>query len=124
MILVTGGIYQHKLDFIYEKFELTEEDVCFAENNIDYNKKVIYKLNNLIRCWNEEKKDINSELAVLIENCKEKIIVMDNVGSGIIPIEKNTCDLREIIGRAGCKLAENSVEVYNVLCGIGMKIKG
>ena len=124
MILVTGGIYQHKLDFIYEKFGLTKDDVSFVENNIDYNKNIIYKLNDLIRYWINENKDIDSELEILIKNCKEKIIVMDNVGSGIIPIDKNIRDLREIIGRAGCKIAENSDEVYSVLCGIGIKIKG
>lgn len=115
MIFVTGGVFQHKLDFIYEKFALTENDV---------GTKIIYKFNHIVKNWIEENKNIEEETKRFIENNKDSIVVLDQVGCGIVPVDKKEEVYRECAGRAGCIIAENSDEVYNVVFGLGIKIKG
>ena len=115
MILVTGGVFQHKLDFIYEKFSLTKNDV---------GTKIIYKFNHIVKGWIDENKNVEEETKKFIQNNKDSIIVMDQVGSGIVPVDKKEEVYRDAVGRAGCIIAENSDEVYNVVFGLGIKIKG
>ena len=52
------------------------------------------------------------------------VIIINEIGAGIIPLEKSERIWREETGRAGCILAENSAEVVRVICGIPVKIKG
>ena len=115
MILVTGGVFQHKLDFIYEKFSLTKKDV---------GTKIIYKFNHIVKGWIAENKNVEEETKKFIQNNKDSIIVMDQVGSGIVPVDKKEEVYRDAVGRAGYIIAENSDEVYEVVFGLGIKIKG
>ena len=39
-------------------------------------------------------------------------------------VDKKEEVYREYVGRAGCIITENSDEVYNVVFGLGIKIKG
>ena len=49
---------------------------------------------------------------------------MNEIGCGIIPLEKSERKWREITGRAGCIIAERAETVYRVCCGIATVIKG
>ena len=125
MILITGGVYQHKLDFVYKNFKLGKEDICFIDNNLNWNnKKVIYKFNNIIKKWHNE--GLNPEEYILntLESLKNKIIIIDQTGCGVVPINDKERKLREITGRTCCILAQAADEVYNVMFGLGVKIKG
>ena len=51
------------------------------------------------------------------------MIVMDEVGAGVVPVERSDREYREAIGLAGQHLAREAEEVYRVVCGIGMRIK-
>lgn len=49
--------------------------------------------------------------------------MIDEIGSGIVPMNQEERIWREAVGRAGCKIAESAVEVYRVMSGIGIRIK-
>ena len=49
---------------------------------------------------------------------------MDEVGCGIVPVERLERDYREAVGRAGQLLAQNASQVFRVICGIPVRIKG
>ena len=51
------------------------------------------------------------------------VITLDEVGCGIIPLEKTERDYREAVGHAGQMLAAAAAEVYRVQCGIAARIK-
>ena len=51
------------------------------------------------------------------------ILITDEIGSGIIPMDPFLREYREIHGRLCCDLAQEADEVYRVSCGIGMRIK-
>lgn len=51
------------------------------------------------------------------------VITLDEVGCGIVPLEKAERDYREAVGHAGQMLAAAAEEVYRVQCGIASRIK-
>ncbi len=60
---------------------------------------------------------------LLCEN-PDAIVIMDEIGSGIIPLEKSERLWREQTGRAGCRIAERSDTVVRICCGLLEIIKG
>ncbi|MFR5732713.1 MAG: bifunctional adenosylcobinamide kinase/adenosylcobinamide-phosphate guanylyltransferase [Clostridium sp.] len=51
------------------------------------------------------------------------VITLDEVGCGIVPLEKSERDYREAVGHAGQMLAAAAAEVYRMQCGIAARIK-
>ena len=125
MILITGGVYQHKLDFVYKNFKLDKDDICFTDSDLNWNnKKVIYKFNDIIKKWSDEGLNPEEHILNALESLKNKIIVIDQTGCGVVPVDEKDRSLREITGRTCCILAQTADEVYNVMFGLGVKIKG
>ena len=60
---------------------------------------------------------------LLCEN-PDAIVIMDEIGSGIIPLEKSERLWREQTGRAGCRIAEYADMVIRLCCGVPEVIKG
>lgn len=52
-----------------------------------------------------------------------EIISMDEVGCGIVPVDRKEREYREAAGRCGQLLAAEAKEVYRVICGISQQIK-
>ena len=50
-------------------------------------------------------------------------IIMDEVGSGIVPLDTDTRCWRETVGRISCLLSGEATDVYRVLCGIPRCLK-
>lgn len=53
----------------------------------------------------------------------DAVIVADEIGCGVVPIDRNDRAWREAAGRALCVLAQKSESVTRVVCGIGVRIK-
>lgn len=51
------------------------------------------------------------------------VITLDEVGCGIVPMEKAERDYREAVGHAGQLLAAAAEKVYRMQCGIASRIK-
>lgn len=51
------------------------------------------------------------------------VIICDEIGNGIVPIDGFEREYRERTGRTLVKLAEKAEEVIRVICGMGQKIK-
>lgn len=63
-------------------------------------------------------------LAETIYNANpDRILVTDEIGYGIVPIDPFEREYREETGRICCLLAEKSEEVWRVCCGIGTRLK-
>lgn len=124
MILVFGGAYNGKLEFVQEKFKITREEIFFCKDeNLSYDKKVICGLHIFIRAC--VKNNINS-LEILKNNVNylmDKIIICDEINSGIVPIEKIDRVWREETGRGMQFLSQNSNSIYRIFFGIEEKFK-
>ena len=125
MILVFGGAYNGKKDFIKEKFNINEEDIFYcSDGEIDFSKKVICGLHKFT--YNNTLKN-KSSLEYIKENInlfKDKIIISDEISSGIVPLKKEDRMWREETGRCLQYLSKESSCVYRIFCGIPTIIKG
>lgn len=124
MILVFGGAYNGKKDFIKEKFNINEEDIFYcSDGEIDFSKKVICGLHKFT--YNNTLKN-KSSLEYIKENInlfKDKIIISDEISSGIVPLKKEDRMWREETGRCLQYLSKESSYVYRIFCGIPTIIK-
>ena len=53
----------------------------------------------------------------------EAVVVANEVGAGVVPIEPSERAFREAAGRALCVIAQHAQEVTRCVCGIGVRIK-
>lgn len=110
MILVIGGAYQGKYDFV--KHSLNVED-----------EKILNSFHIKMKKWLDEGKDPQNIVNEIFDKGYE-VIISDEIGCGIVPLERNEREWREASGRALCCIAERCSRVWRVHCGIGIKIKG
>lgn len=124
MILIFGGAYNGKLEFAKKKYDLLQEEIFFCNNeNLRYDKKVICGLHLFTR--NCILKNINP-LEILqnnIERLKDKIIICDEIGSGIVPMEKLDRQWREDTGKVLQFLSRHSYSVSRIFFGLEESLK-
>ena len=63
------------------------------------------------------------EIMSFLDCNKDSIIICDEIGNGIIPIEPFEIEYRERVGRILVRLAKRAEEVERIICGMGQKIK-
>lgn len=125
MILIFGGSYQGKLEFAKETFGITENDVftCTVDSEIDWSKKVLYNLDQSFLRHVREGKESREVLKDHLDQLKDKILIVNDISQGIVPMERENRDWREMTGRAMLYISKEADEVYRVFCGLGNKIK-
>ena len=125
MILIFGGSYQGKLDFAKENFGVTDAEVftCTTENEIDWSKRVLYNMDQAFLRHVREGKESREVLKEHLEELKDKILIVNDISQGIVPMERDQRDWREMTGRAMLYISKEADEVYRVFCGLGSKIK-
>ncbi|MBD7912990.1 MULTISPECIES: bifunctional adenosylcobinamide kinase/adenosylcobinamide-phosphate guanylyltransferase [Clostridium] len=129
MIFIIGGEFQGKLQYTLDLTGFDESNVADGlKDKIEdfFEKPIIYNFHLLIRRLLEEKKDIESIKDIvrnIIKENPEVVIISNEIGYGIVPIEKFHREYREATGRICCEVAKNAKEVHRVVCGIGNIIK-
>ncbi|WP_394886222.1 bifunctional adenosylcobinamide kinase/adenosylcobinamide-phosphate guanylyltransferase [Clostridium butyricum] len=135
MIFIIGGENQGKLEYLFNISRFKKEDVvdCLnvdglkAEEILMSNRPVIYNFNNLIKellvVYDDEEK-VKEKIKKMIKENRKAVIISNEIGYGIVPIDKFERRYRELTGRICCEIAKESKEVYRVICGIGTIIKG
>ncbi len=110
MILIVGGSCQGKTEYARKNFP---------------NAKYFNQLHLFIRKRLENEKDQTEILKEIKEEIFEGewVLISDEIGNGIVPMDPFERQWREITGRVLISLAKEATEVYRVVCGIGMKIK-
>ena len=51
------------------------------------------------------------------------ILVTNELGYGVVPVDRFDREYREKTGRVCCEIAKQATEVHRVICGIGTVIK-
>ena len=125
MKFITGGAYQGKKDFAIKYLNINKKDIydgsIYNINKI-LNSKCVTNYHFFIK--NLILKDIDPVEFTKKLATKNIVIIMDEIGCGIVPIDKDERFWREMCGKCGCIIAENSETVVRVICGIGVVIKG
>lgn len=128
MILIIGGAYQGKLAYAKDRYPdmiWTDGETCSEEELLEC--RGIFCFHKFIERMMRDGKDLKS-LTELIDRLALKnpeiIIVTDEIGYGIVPVDAFEREYRENTGRVCTALAAKAEEVHRVICGIGTKIKG
>ena len=125
MRLVIGGASQGKLDYVLRRYGLEEKNVMDGNTGdmVDIDHKVFYAFEAWFKRQLKAGGRPEDAADVLLSSLPELIVICDEVGSGIVPVEPFEREFRERLGRYLIKLAERSQSVERVFCGIGQKIK-
>lgn len=145
MKMVIGGAYQGKLGYAQKNYNITEgwidgsdcsmEDIflCRGIHHFhEYVKRMIREEGKQERADDAAKPksvlQIEQEADAFAELlCRKNpgiVIVTNELGYGIVPLEKTERIWRETAGRICTALAVRAEEVVRVVCGIGTVIKG
>lgn len=124
MKMIIGGAFQGKTVLVREKYpEISWVNGTEASWDDIKNAQGILGFHEFIRKEMREDKDV-SELAENLIKCNPNVIlVSDEVGYGVVPMDAFDRAYRETVGRICTKLAAFSCEVTRVVCGIGTVIK-
>ncbi len=96
MILVVGGYSQGKSEFANKQFNLE----------------------NILRL-----EEFEGDVFSYVETHRDCVIISDEIGCGVVPIEAEKRQRIEYIGRTQIELGKRADEVWRVVCGIGHRIK-
>lgn len=133
MKLIIGGAFQGKRDFAFHLVEKEPGRALLADGETDSLDQalccdILCGFQEYVRRFFIEEADGDRKLREFID-CLIKenpgvIVTANELGCGIVPIEKNDRILRERSGDACQFLAGFSDEVYRVVCGLPVLIKG
>ena len=130
MILIIGGANQGKLEWYLHQQEQKRQQVCegsdLALDSLPP-APVLNHLHNWVRRMVQAGKDGEAIWAVMqeyLQRCPDAVILYDEIGCGVVPIDPTERLWREETGRLCCRLAERAERVERVFCSIGMTIKG
>ena len=124
MILIIGGAYQGKLDYAINNFPGRSVFQCSEEKpEMDTKKDIINSLHLMGLAQIREGINTIDFLRGLLPQLKDKIIICDDIFSGIVPVEYEMRLWRETMGGALTLLSKNANKVIRVFCGIGSMIK-
>lgn len=124
MVMITGGAYQGKTAYAMRKFGLAETDIAdgsVCEPEALKTARCIRNYQELVKRLGDESIAYTNELCRVNPNA---VVIINEIGCGIIPIEKSERVWRENVGRCGCILASNSRLVVRMVCGVPALIKG
>lgn len=124
MVLIFGGAYNGKLDFVKEKYNTDNKDIYFcSKDNLNYEKKVLSGLHIFTKLCVLNNIDSLEIIEKNIELLKNKIIICDEINSGIVPLDKLDRAWREETGRVLQFLTKNADTVYRIFFGLEEKLK-
>lgn len=132
MILVIGGAEQGKREWLKRQFNIADAEIAeggsLALNPGEVpelsGKRALYGLQELlarVAGWSDEDKE--KLLAGLFALPADFAIICDEVGLGLVPVERAGREYRDLVGHTCCRLAGASAQVWRVFCGIGQRIK-
>lgn len=122
MIMIIGGAYQGKEGFAKEHFPnlrwvdgktCVPCDLSEAEGMVNFHEYIKRRMKA-----GEELEDLADEISSALQ-----VVVTDELGYGIVPMDAFDRAYREQTGRICTKLAAKAEKVYRVICGIGTVIK-
>lgn len=124
MEMIIGGAYQGKTEYARKMYlqlswisgELAgEKELMSAQGVTDFQQYIRREL--------KEGKDVSDLAERIIRDNPDIILVSQEVGYGVVPVDAFDRKYREAVGRVCTKLAAYSHKVTRVVCGIGTVIK-
>ena len=122
--IIIGGAFQGKTQYatkIYPELGLTDGINCSLDEI--RNCVAINKFHSFTRRWLSEGRTKEELLKILEKNENLQLLISDEIGYGLVPIDDFEREYREFHGRVMTELAERADRVERVVCGIPQRIK-
>jgi len=124
MIFVFGGIYQGKLDYVKENYEVTQVIDCKNQDPQSFSEgTVLTNFEQFINTMLEKDIDPVKYIKDNIYKFKEVIIIGNEIGLGVVPMKKEDRILRDNVGFIYQILSKEAKSVVRVWNGLPMRIK-
>jgi adenosyl cobinamide kinase/adenosyl cobinamide phosphate guanylyltransferase len=115
VVLVIGGISSGKRSYVKKHFGYSDSDL--ADAVLD-GRPVVYNVQDLVFAG-------RATYEQLLESLQSKeVVICNEVGSGVVPIDRDERAARDTAGRLCMALAERATMVVRLTCGIPAVIKG
>lgn len=124
MEMIIGGAFQGKSAYAREKHpeiswkngaDLGKDELMTAEGVLDFQEYIKKEL--------KADQDVTGLAEELWEKNPDLVLVSQEVGYGVVPMDAFDRKYRETVGRVCTELAAKSKKVTRVVCGIGTVIK-
>lgn len=130
MRLIIGGYAQGKLDYAVKKYNVSEKNIFDydlpTKEELEASAGSVILINTLHR-WIKKRikegKRPEDEIASFVKKNPDCIIICDEIGNGIVPMDAFERVYRERTGRILISLAAEADEVERIICGVPQKIK-
>ncbi|MCM1183693.1 MAG: bifunctional adenosylcobinamide kinase/adenosylcobinamide-phosphate guanylyltransferase [Roseburia sp.] len=125
--LVIGGCAQGKLAYVQSRYSIAADRVWDEALPADAEAQRGTVVVNHVHQWVRSRLLAGGcpeeEMASFLDRHGDCILISDEVGNGIVPVEAFEREYRERVGRLLVWLAARAEEVERVICGIVQKIK-
>mgnify|MGYP001624166908 FL=1 len=124
MRIITGGAFQGKRAFaekLYPGVEWTDGGRCALDEIRTC--RAVYGFHEFVKRWLEQGKNWEELASLMLEENRDLILICDEIGCGLVPVDAFEREYRESTGRVMNALAEQAERVDRVVCGIGRRIK-
>ena len=109
MIFIIGGAFQGKTEYAKQQFGSSYE--------------IVDHYHLCVREQLERGADCLLEAQRLLSTDRDLVIISNEIGYGLVPMEAEERIYRETVGRVNCFLAKEAEQVIRIVCGIGTRIK-
>ena len=117
MRLVIGGAFQGKKAYVAEKYQLPNEKMT------DGSAASYEEIFEWVKERLKEGKKLESLEEELIDKNPDIILISNELGYGVVPIDKFDREYRETTGRVCTRLAKKSKSVVRIICGMECVLK-
>ena len=122
--LVTGGAFQGKYAWAsaeYPGLSWTDGGSCSLDEIHTF--QGMNRFHLFIRRWLEAGREKEELTDLILERQGEIVLVWDEIGCGLVPIDASDREYREAVGRICTELAAEAVRADRVVCGIARRVK-
>lgn len=131
MRLIIGGFAQGKLHYVEQHYGCCDEGqkVPVLDGTLELSagagagQVIVNHLHRVIRERLRQGTEPETAIEDFLKKHPDCILICDEIGNGIVPMEAEERTYRERTGRILEGLAAQADEVVRVVCGIGQKIK-
>ena len=120
MILIIGGAYQGKLDFVKNQFAVAEQDIHICTTgDIDFSRRCVYRIED----FTFGHKDPIGYFKEHKEQWKNSILICQDIFSGVVPMGAENRAWRQRTARLCQYLAAEAAQVSRIFCGLEQRLK-
>ena len=122
--LVTGGAFQGKYAWAsaeYPGLSWTDGGSCSLDEIHTF--QGMNRFHLFIRRWLEAGREKEELTDLILERQGEIVLVWDEIGCGLVPIDASDREFREAVGRICTELAAEAVRADQLVCGIARRVK-